>query len=139
MSKKIFTQEEVAKLSQNKYVKNITPKGITYTDEFKRIFIEDNENGKFPREIFESYGFDVEVVGLDRVQSSANRWRVAYRKDGILGLQDTRKVNSGKPRIKDLTIEEINARLKAQIKLLKVENELLKNIQIAERRLRKKK
>ncbi len=46
MSKKIFTDEEVVLLSKNTYVKNISNKGITYTDEFKQIFIVENQNGK---------------------------------------------------------------------------------------------
>ena len=37
MSKKLFTEEEIKILMKNKYVKNVTNKGITYTDEF-RIF-----------------------------------------------------------------------------------------------------
>ena len=40
-------------LSKNKYVKNVSNKGITYTDEFKQLFIVENKNGKFPRQIFE--------------------------------------------------------------------------------------
>lgn len=39
MSKKIFTNQEILELSQNKYVKNMTSKGITYTNEFKLQFI----------------------------------------------------------------------------------------------------
>ena len=30
MSKKIFTEQEILELSKNKYVKNVTAKGITY-------------------------------------------------------------------------------------------------------------
>lgn len=37
MSKKLFTNEEVELLSKNKYIKNITMKGITDTEEFKKI------------------------------------------------------------------------------------------------------
>ena len=48
MSKKLFTEEEIIILKQNKYVKKVTSKGITYTDEFKRIFIDENGNGKLP-------------------------------------------------------------------------------------------
>ena len=40
MSEKLFTEEEIIILKQNKYVKIVTSKGITYTDEFKRIFID---------------------------------------------------------------------------------------------------
>lgn len=43
MSNKIFKNEEVEILSSNKFVKRVSAKGITYTDEFKRIFIDENE------------------------------------------------------------------------------------------------
>ena len=35
MSKKIFTDAQVKKLTKNKWIKNVTNKGITYTNEFK--------------------------------------------------------------------------------------------------------
>lgn len=52
MSKKLFTDKEIEILSQNKYVKKVSGKGVTYTGEFKRKFIVDNQSGKFPREVF---------------------------------------------------------------------------------------
>ena len=39
MSKKHFTEKEIEILSNNPYVKSVSSKGVTYTDEFKRIFI----------------------------------------------------------------------------------------------------
>ncbi len=59
MINKIFTEEEIAILSKNKYVKKVSNKGITYTDEFKRIFIVENNKGKFPRQIFEEHDFNI--------------------------------------------------------------------------------
>jgi hypothetical protein len=50
-----------------------------------------NQNGKLPRAIFETAGFDTELIGLERIRSSGKRWRAAYRKDGVEGLQNTRK------------------------------------------------
>lgn len=50
MSNKLFTEAEVEILSRNPYIKNVTTKDITYTDEFKRIFIAENENRKLPSE-----------------------------------------------------------------------------------------
>jgi transposase len=47
-----------------------------------------------------------------------------------------RKSNSGRPIGRELTLEEKNARLEAQIKLLKAENELLKKLDIMERGLK---
>lgn len=139
MSKKIFTEKEIKLLSRNPYVKSVSSKGITYTDEFKRIFITENENGKFPRDIFTEYGFDIEILGMERVKSAGKRWRAAYRKNGVTGLQDTRKGTSGRPNEKELSLEEKYARLEVQNHLLKAENELLKKLEMTERRLRKKK
>jgi transposase len=139
MSKKLFTEKEIKSLSKNPYVKSVSTKGITYTDDFKRHFIAENENGKSPRRIFEECGFDVEVLGVERVKSAGKRWRVAYREDGIDGLKDTRKENPGRPRGAELSLEEKYARLEAQVNLLKAENELLKKIDLAERRLKGKK
>ncbi|MCM3034352.1 HTH domain-containing protein, partial [Niallia sp. MER 6] len=53
MSNRIFTEKEIKRLSANKYVKSVSAKGITYTEEFKHIFIAENEKGKLPRVIFE--------------------------------------------------------------------------------------
>lgn len=139
MSKKIFTEEEVKILSQNRYVKNVSVKAITYTDEFKHVFIAEYEGGKFPRDIFTKYGFDIDILGMERVNSAAKRWRKAYRKNGISGLKDTRKENAGRPREKELSLEEKYERLKAKNNLLKAENELLKKLDMMERRLKKKK
>lgn len=139
MSKKIFTEKEIEILSKNQYVKKVSVKGITYTDEFKRIFISENEKGKFPREIFEEHGFDIDIIGMERVQASGKRWRAAYSRNGISGLQDTRKGNSGRPSEKELSIEEKYARLEAENNLLKAENELLKKLDMMKRGLVKKK
>ena len=137
MSKKLFTDKEVNLLSKNKYVKNITNKGITYTDEFKQLFIVENKNGKFPRQIFEDAGFDVNILGIRRVKSSGARWRSSYKYGGANGLQDTRKYNTGRPTTKNLSLEEKYARSEAQNKFLKAENELLKKLEMIERRVLK--
>lgn len=138
MSKKLFSEKEINVLSKNPYVKAISIKGITYTEEFKRIFIEEYDKGKLPRDIFESNGFDVDMIGMNRVRNSSTRWRESYKKDGILGLRDTRTSHSGRPLERELSVEERFARLEAENNLLKAENELLKKIRFAERGLRKK-
>jgi len=126
MSKKLFTQDEIDILSKNKYVRNVSSKGITYSDEFKRLFIVENQAGKFPRQIFEECGFDINILGIKRIESSGKRWRSAFRRNGISQLQDTRKFNTGRPTEKHLSIEEKYEKLQAKVKLLEAENELLK-------------
>lgn len=139
MSKKLFIDEEIAVLSQNKYVKKVSNKGITYTDEFKRKFIIENQNGKIPREIFEECGFNIDILGMKRVESSGKRWRSAFRRNGVSQLQDTRKFNNGRPSEKELSLEEKYKKLEAKIKLLQAENELLKKLEMMERSVRRKK
>jgi len=133
MSKKLFSNKEIKILSKNPNVKAVSSKSITYSDEFKRIFVTENKNGKLPRQIFEENGFDVEIIGITRINRAANRWRTSYNDSGVLGLRDTRKDNSGRPTNKELTLEEKNAKLEAQIQLLKAENELLKKLDMLER------
>jgi transposase len=138
MSTKIFTEKEREILSRNYYIKAVGMKGITYTDEFKRLFIAAHENGKFPKAIFEEHGFDIDIIGMDRVDTASKRWRAAYRKKGIDGLCDARKGHSGRRSDKELSIEEKYSRLQAQNNLLKAENELLKKIDMMERGLIRK-
>ena len=139
MTKRLFTKKEQELLKRNPYVKSVSEKAITYTDEFKRHFIVENENGKLPREIFEEAGLCEELIGIDRIQTAGKRWRTAYRKTGVEGLQDTRKTNSGRPSDRELSLEEQIARLEAKNQLLRAENELLKKLDLLERQMLKKK
>lgn len=139
MSKKTFSSEEIKKLSINKYVKNVTEKGITYTNEFKLHFIAEYEIGKTPRQIFEDAGFDIDIVGIERVKSSSRRWRKSYNDKGVLGLNDTRTLNSGRTLNRELTLEEILAKKDAEIEYLKAELELVKKLEISERQVKNNK
>jgi hypothetical protein len=134
VSKKIFTSKEVETLATNIYVKSVSPKGITYTDEFKELFIAQTLEGRFPVEIFRDCGFDVEVVGHKRMKACRSRWTLAYQKDGVMGLRDTRVGNSGRKKDVELSAEERYAKLEAENRLLKAEVELLKEIRLAEGR-----
>ncbi len=139
MSKKLFNDQEQGTLRKHPYVKAVSEKGITYTDEFKAIAIKRNEEGKSSREIFEDVGFDIDIVGIQRAHSALKRWRAAYKEHGLSGLEDTRKYHSGRPLKRELSLDEKYARLEAQNALLRAENELLKKIELAERMLGKKK
>jgi len=139
MTKRLFTKKEQDQLKCNPNVQAISDKAITYTEEFKRHFIAENEKGKLPRTIFEEASLDVELIGLKRISSAGKRWRAAYRTTGVVGLQDTRKTNSGRPIERELSLEEKIARLEAKNQLLQAENELLKKLDLLERQMVKKK
>jgi len=133
MSKKHFSKTEQDHLLKNKYITKVSAKSITYSDEFKRLFIDQYIEGKTPREIFESQGFNVEVLGMKRIEQCADRWKKAYERDGIVGLLDSRKESSGRPRKRELTPEEIISKQDARIKLLESQLELLKKADTKER------
>jgi len=135
MSVKEFTESEICILSNNIHIKKVSAKAITYSDEFKQIFIEESEKGKTSGTIFREHEFDTKMLGRDRYIGAGRRWRNSYKENGILGLRDTRKSNSGRPIEKELSIGEKYKRVTVQNNLLKAENELLKKIQLAERRL----
>ncbi|MBU5336252.1 HTH domain-containing protein, partial [Intestinibacter bartlettii] len=136
MSKKIFSEKEINELSKNKYVKRVSQKGITYTNEFKLHFIAEYEMGKTPRQIFQDAGFDIQVIGIKRIECASDRWRKAYKEKGVLGLDDNRALNSGRTLNRDLTLEEILAKKDAEIEYLKAELELVKKLEISERQVR---
>ena len=97
MTKNYLTPSQQKEIKKNPYVKAVSDKAITYTDEFKRLFITENEVGKLPREIFEEAGFNIDMMGMTRVNRAADRWKRAYKKQGITGLEDSRKYSSGRP------------------------------------------
>lgn len=131
MSKILFTNAQVKKLSKNKWIKNITNKGITYTDEFKYKLVKECEDyKKFPQDIFRECGIDPEIVGKKRYEQAASRWRKQFKETGE--LKDTRKGSSGRPLERGLSDKEKLERAEARIKLLEAENELLKKNELIE-------
>ncbi|EJO7192330.1 IS3 family transposase, partial [Staphylococcus pseudintermedius] len=95
----------------------------TYTEEFREHFVEEYENGKTPSQIFKEAGFNTKILGR---RISNFRERVLMMKDRPEGLQDTRKENSGRPRLSEMTLEEENNYLKHKIQLQNQQIEALK-------------
>ncbi len=134
MSKVIFNDKQIKLLAKNPNVLKVSDKAITYSEEFKNKFIVENSKGILPRKIFEDNGFDIEIIGLKRIEQSATRWRKKYAAMGVLGLKDSRTSNSGRPILRELTAQEEMERLKAKISLLEIENEFLKKLDKIERK-----
>jgi len=137
MAEKIFTAEEIEIIRKNPYVKNVSEKAITYTDEFKEYFIDEyKKKGLGPSQILKSAGFDTKILGKERVRSVGKRYRkMAERPEGAV---DLRKVNSGRPVTKGLSPEEEIQRLKQKIKYLEQENSFLKKIEFIEKKAERK-
>jgi len=63
----MFTPEEVKILSENLWVKKVTPKLIRYTEEFKEEFLRQRKEGKSGRAIVENLGFSASILGEARI------------------------------------------------------------------------
>ena len=135
MTKKLFSTKEIKALEKNANVQRVGERAITYTDAFKKRFMDEYLAGKLPRQIFIENGFDVDVIGMKRIETSAHRWKKAYEKNGLIGLTDSRKSKSGRPLKRELTQSEVIERQEARIKLLEGQVELLKKLEATERRL----
>ncbi len=68
-----------------------------------------------------------------RCEVAGARWRKAFKDKGVLGLDDTRKHNSGAKLKRELSKDEIIARKDAEIEYLKTEVEMLKKLELCER------
>ncbi|MEH7414799.1 IS3 family transposase [Neobacillus drentensis] len=135
MSKITFSSKEIKTLQKNPNVQRVSSLAITYTDDFKNKFMDEYLAGKLPRQIFEENGFDINILGIKRIEQSAHRWKKAYEKDGLIGLSDSRKTAVGRHLKRELTQAEIIERQEARIKLLEGQVELLKKLETTERRL----
>lgn len=107
MSKITFDEKTIQLLRTNPYIAKVSEKSITYSNEFKQLFIEEYLKGKTPKVIFTEFGFDVEILGVKRYEQAAARWIKCYRKDGIIGLRDTRQDNCGRSTEKLLSKDAI--------------------------------
>ncbi len=131
MGKYYFTPEQVEQLRQNKYVKKVSEKSITYTEEFKEVFLLEYNTGKLPSQILIEMGFDYKVLGKSRVDNIVQ----STKKQSLRpeGFKDTRIGNSGRPATRNLSQEEIIAKQKAEIELLKAKVEFLSDLKRLER------
>ena len=105
MSKRIFTTQQQEELRKNIHVLSCTEKSISYHPDFKKkvlhAYIKEYRNA---REIFESEGFDLDMIGKDIPHQCIARWK----RDGVNGKRGRLKKQVFP------SLEAENAYLKAQ-------------------------
>lgn len=131
MSKILFNMTQINQLEENPNVASASERSIQYTAEFKVKAVHENIEGKGPQQIFTEAGFDLTVIGKRKAQSSLNRWRQTFRKEGEEGLRNDKRgkaTGGGRPKT-DESMEKRLAKAEARIKYLTAENELLKKLE----------
>ena len=129
MSKRIFTQEQIKVLLQNKNVAACSEKSITYHKDFKLAALRRYQEGLSPSSIFAEAGFNLALIGRKTPKWCIERWRTIFNVQGATGLRnDGRGVHhkGGRPPNQTFTSEEEKLKyLEAQIAYLKAENAFL--------------
>jgi len=137
MSNILFDEEQKKQLRANHWVKSVTEKSISFTEDFKVYFINEYNLGKLPKQIFKDAGFDINMLGDKRIEQCTARYKRQNKR--IEGFHDTRANNSGRRIGKELSIDEENELLKKQNAKLQQELEFLKKMEYLARQAKKSK
>ena len=91
--KRLFTKEQVEELSRSVYVRRVDETTVSFTDEFKELFIHEYfDDGKKPGDIFRGAGIDTSILGYKRVERCSYHWRKDYEA-GMLKKEDKAKAH----------------------------------------------
>ena len=83
------------------------------------------------RQTFIDCGFDIDLIGFDRIKDTYGNWKKADNEGREL---KTGHYGGGRPRKNPMTPEEIIASQRKQIERLEAENDFLRQIRRLERR-----
>ena len=131
MSKKVFSREEIAELAANPYTHRVSDRQISFTKEFKERFWQEYNAGKTPAEIVKECGYEVDVLGMRRVEGIRGHIRKEYDKAEKLGLGrvDAGVWIGGHEEGKDAGQEEPDVkRMQRELQYMRKELEFLKKI-----------
>ncbi len=131
MGKNRFTEEEINILSMNQYVLKVNKYQVIFTDEFKELCVNQSNQGKTPKEIFDQAGIGYHLIGSKRAKNNVYRFKEqSQRKEGFNRIK-----GSGRPKsIEFKNIEEELHYYKDKTEYLKQENEFLKKLKALEAR-----
>ena len=131
MSRKVFTEEQMAALRRNPYVYRVTPTVLSLRKSFKEIFYREYMNGTRPEAIFEKYGFDTGVLGMTRIAGIARRIKEEYTKYGesYEGCRQKEKNITDRTNLSEAEKEELK-QLQQKVEYLKREFEFLKRFSV---------
>ena len=128
MSKKPFTAEEIIILRQNPFTYKVTNSTLSFTKEFKELFITEYNAGVVPRQILANHGYDPEILGDRRIWGISQHLRAQYEESG--GSFSGCSTGSRRAKNPDKLLSEKDElkRLRLEVDYLKQEIEFLKKI-----------
>lgn len=125
-----FTQEQLDILAANPFTSKVDWHHIWFTLEFQNIFLARYEQGESSFEIFESLGYDVEILGSNRIY---NYPRMLYNRlnKGLPLTETPGKTKVDAPENVDyntMPAQQSVASMQRELKYLRQQVEFLKKI-----------
>lgn len=68
-----FTEEQLQELASNPFTRNVNSYRISFTLEFKNLFLSHYEQGELVKDIFSSLGYDPNILGDGRMYTFCHR------------------------------------------------------------------
>lgn len=127
---KKFTQEQMETLAANPFTYKVNAYRISYTLEFKNLFLARYEAGESVREIFESLGYDTGILGDSRIYCFAYKL-VRQAENGQLLTETPPTTRQEKPIHVDyntMPAQQSVAAMQREIAYLRQQVEFLKKI-----------
>lgn len=134
MSRKLFSEEEMAELKQNPHVATVTPRSVSFTAEFKQIVFESITRGEPIGVVLEMYGINTGILGEARIRGLWQRIMAeARRSEGF----ERKKPQPKLPAEEESMVKRVK-RLENELAYTKQEVEFLKKVQEADMEARKR-
>jgi hypothetical protein len=127
---KKFTPEQMECLAANPFTYKVTVHRISFTLEFKNLFLVRYESGEAVKDIFTSLGYDTAMIGSNRMYSFANRL-LDQAEAGEIPTEEPPKTKLEKPINVDyntMPAQQSVAAMQREIAYLRQQLEFLKKI-----------
>lgn len=122
-----YTDEQINELSQNKYVEFVSKDKITFTKEFKILFMNEFNKGKGNLQIFSEFGLNPLIVGKRRIKTCTRNWKKQASHDPTFSKNNFRPIHKETDAEKKKKLENIKY-LQKRVNQLEMENEFLKKV-----------
>ena len=125
-----FTDDQIKQLSENKFTSKVDYHHIWFTLEFQNIFLARYEKGESSVEIFTSMGYDVSVLGDNRVYGFPRRLKKRLESGrGLTEVHGNAKVEEPeKVDYNTLPAQQSVASMQRELRYLRQQVEFLKKI-----------
>lgn len=122
-----YTNEQINELKNNKYVESVCKDKITFTTEFKILFINEFKKGKGNLQIFSENGLNPLVVGKRRIKVCTRNWKKQSLHDPTFSKNNYHLIHKETDEEKKKKLENIKY-LQKRVNQLEMENEFLKKV-----------